>query len=58
MASIDVELLFTNTPLEEIIKNFVNDLFSNDFYSGKLSKKDLHDLLKLATTYWIMFYFR
>ena len=50
MASLDVEPLFTNIPLEETVKNCVNDLFSNNFYSGKLSRKDLHDLLKLATT--------
>ena len=28
----------------------VNDLFSNNFYGGKLSRKDLHELLKIATT--------
>ena len=50
MASLDVELLFTNIPLEETIKNCVNDLFSSNFYSGKLSRKDLYDLLKIATT--------
>ena len=50
MTSLDVELLFTNIPLEETIKNCVNDLFSNNFYSGKLSRKDLYDLLKIATT--------
>ena len=50
MASLDVESLFTNIPLEETIKNCVNDLFSNNFYSGKLSRKDLYELLKLATT--------
>ena len=50
MASLDFESLFTNTPLEETIKNCVKDLFSNNFYSGKLSRKDLYDLLKLATT--------
>ena len=44
-----VELLFTNIPLKETIKNYVNDLFSNNFYSGKLCRKDLRDLLKLAT---------
>ena len=49
MASLDVEFLFTNIPLEETIKNCVNDLFSNNFYSGKLSRKDLNELLKLAT---------
>ena len=50
MASLDVESLFTNIPLEETVKNCVNDLISNNFYSGKLSRKDLYDLLKLATT--------
>ena len=55
MASLDVESLFTNIPLEETIKNCVNDLFSNNFYSGKLSRKHLYDLLKsllklIATT--------
>ena len=46
MASLDVESLFTNIA----IKNCVNDLFYNNFYSDKLTKKDLHDLLKPATT--------
>ena len=50
MDSLDIELLFTNIPFEETIKNCVNDLFSNNFYSGKLSRKDLYNLLKLATT--------
>ena len=49
MASLDVESLFTNITLEETIMNCVNDLFSNNFYSGKLSRKDLYKLLKLAT---------
>ena len=48
MASLDVELLFINIPLEETIKNCV-DLYSNNFYSGKLTRKDLYDLLKVAT---------
>ena len=50
VASLDVEFLFTNIPLEETIKNCVNDLFSNNFYSGKLSRKGLYELLKLSTT--------
>ena len=49
MASLNVESLFMNIPLEETIKNCVNDLFSNNFYSGKLSRKDLYELLKIAT---------
>ena len=50
IASLDIESLFTNIPLEETIKNCVNNLFSNNFHGGKLSRKDLYDLLQLATT--------
>ena len=50
MTNLHVESLFMNIPLEETIENCVNDLFSNDFFSVKLSRKDLHKLLKLATT--------
>ena len=39
MASLDVQSLFTNIPLEETIKNCVKDLLSNNCYSGKLSRK-------------------
>ena len=49
MASLDIESLFMNIPLEETIKNCVSDLFSNNFYSGKLSRKELYELLKLET---------
>ena len=49
MASLDVESLFTNIALEETIKNSINDLFSNNFHSGKLSSKDLYDFLKPPT---------
>ena len=50
IASLDIESLFTNISLEETIKNCVSDLFSNTFYSGKLSRKELYELLKLETT--------
>ena len=50
MASLDVVSLFRNIPLEETIKNCVKDLFCNNFFSRKLSRKDLYELLKLATT--------
>ena len=46
MASLDIVSLVSNISLEETIKN---DFFSNNFSSGKLSRKDLYDLLKLAT---------
>ena len=50
MASLHVVSLFRNISLEETIKNCVKVLFCNNFYSGKLSTKDLYELLKLATT--------
>ena len=50
MASLDVESLFASIPLEETIKNYANDVFSNNFYSCKLTREDLYDLLKLITT--------
>ena len=50
MASLDVELLFTNIPVDETIKNTVDDLFSSNMYQGKLSKSELYYLLKLATS--------
>ena len=49
MLSLNYKLLIT-TSLEETIKNCVNDLFSNNFYSGKLSRNNLKELLKLAAT--------
>ena len=50
MASLDVESIITNIPLEETVKSCVSYLFSNNFYIGKLSRKDLYESLKLATT--------
>ena len=50
MASHHVQSLFTKIRLEEIIKNCVKDLFFNTFNAGKLTRKDLLDLLKLATS--------
>ena len=50
MASHHVQSLFTKIGLEKIIKNSLKDLFSNTLNAGKLTRKDLLDLLKLATT--------
>ena len=41
---------FMNIPLEETLKNCVNDLFSNNFYGGQLSRIVWYELLKLAAT--------
>ena len=48
MASLGVESLFTNIPVDETIKNAIDDLFSSNMYRGKLSKSELYYLLKLA----------
>ena len=50
VASPDVESLFTNISLKETINNCVNDLLSSNSYGSELSWKNLHHLLKLATT--------
>ena len=50
MDNLDVESLFTNIPFGGNFNNYVNDLFSNNFYSGKSSRKGLHELFKLVTT--------
>ena len=50
MASLDVESLFTNTPLKETINNCVNDLHNKNLYNGKLNKSDLFKLMETATS--------
>ena len=50
MASLDVQYLFTNIPLNETINNFVSDLHNKNLYNGKLSKIDLFKVLEKATS--------
>ena len=50
MASLDVESLFTNIPLNETINNCVSDLHNKNLYNGRLSKRDLFKLLETATS--------
>ena len=50
MASLDVEYLFTNIPLNETINNCVSDRHNKNLYNGKLSKKDLFKLLETAAS--------
>ena len=49
MASLDVECLFTNIPLEETIENCVNDLFFDKSKIDNLTKHDVYDLLSAAS---------
>ena len=48
IASLDVESLFTNIPLEETIENCVNDLFFDRSKINNPTKQDLYDLLSAA----------
>ena len=48
MASLDVESLFTNIPLEETIENCVNDLFFDKSKIDNLTKQDVYDFLSAA----------
>ena len=50
MASLDVESLFTNIPLNETVNNCVSDLHNKFLYNGKLSKRALFKLLETATS--------
>ena len=48
MASLVVEYLLTNIPLEETIENCVNDLFFDKSKIDNLTKQNLYDLLSAA----------
>ena len=45
MASLDVESLFNNIPLDETIENCINDLFSNNDKVHNFIKENLKELL-------------
>ena len=50
MASLDVDALFTNIPLDETIDICVKKLYKTpDALVKDISKNDFHDLLNLAT---------
>ena len=49
MASLDVESLFTNIPLDETIENCINNLFSNNNLVHNFIKEVLKELLKFAS---------
>ena len=49
MGSLDVDALFTRIPLDETIKIGVEALYNHSSTVNKLSKKDVQDLLNLAT---------
>ena len=48
MASLDVEGLFSNLPLDETIENCIDDFFSNNDTVHNFIKEDLKELLKFV----------
>ena len=49
MVSLDVNSLFTNVPLEEIINIFVKELFKSNSSTHGLNKKQITEMLSLTT---------
>ena len=49
MASLDVDSLFTNVPLEETIYICVNEIFKSNSSSHGLNKKQIIEMLSLST---------
>ena len=49
MASLDVDSLFTNIPLDETINIFINSLYKDDEITLKITKVVFHNLLTVAT---------
>ena len=50
MASLDIESLFTNIPLNKTINNCISDLHNKNLLNGKLRKRDLFKLLEITTS--------
>ena len=48
MASLDIESLFTNIPLDETVQYCIDDLFKDKSLFNNFDKKSLKDLLDLA----------
>ena len=48
MASLHIESLFTNTPLEETIDNIINDLFSTKDKVHNFEREKLQQLITFA----------
>ena len=55
MASLDVESLFTNIPLNETINNCVSDLHNKNLYNGKLSKETFSNFWKQQLANHLLF---
>ena len=49
MASLDIDSLFTNIPLEETINICVDNLYNDNENPHNIPKHDFHNLLNIAT---------
>ena len=49
MASLEVDFLFTNIPLEETINIFVDNLYNHSENPPNITKQDFRNLFKIAT---------
>ena len=50
MASLDVDSLFTNVPLDETIKICIDEFFKSDMTVSGLNKKEKFEMLSLTLT--------
>ena len=48
MTSLDVESLFTNFPLDETIKIYIDQLFKSEMNVSGLNKKEVFEMLSLT----------
>ena len=48
MASLDVDSLFTNVPLDETIKIYIDELFKSEMTVSGLNKKEMFEKLSLT----------
>ena len=48
MASLDVDSLFTNVPLDETIKICIDELFKSEMTACGLNEKEMFEMLSLT----------
>ena len=48
MASLDVDSLFTNVPLDETIKICIDELFKSEMTVSEINKKEIFEILSLT----------
>ena len=56
MASLDVDSLFTNVPLDETIKICIDEFFKSEMTGCRLNKKEMFEMLSLTLKETIIFF--